>query len=226
MKILIVEDNADLRLNINTALSRAGYVVDAADTYTTAEWLILQQEYDLLILDWMLPEGSGLELCQLYRQMGKRSPVIMLTARDRSADKVMGLDSGADDYVVKPVDIPELLARVRAMGRRSLSWQGECLRLGDLHLHLDRLVIAFGDHQTTLSAREAHLLEYFLRHPGQILSRDQIEQALWNWEVELGHNAVAVQVRRLRQRLQIIGVEGWIETVYGAGYRLIEPCYA
>ncbi|NJM66725.1 MAG: response regulator transcription factor [Acaryochloris sp. RU_4_1] len=150
MKILIVEDNADLRLNINTALSRAGYVVDAADTYTTAEWLILQQEYDLLILDWMLPEGSGLELCQLYRQMGKRSPVIMLTARDRSADKVMGLDSGADDYVVKPVDIPELLARVRAMGRRSLSWQGECLRLGDLHLHLDRLVIAFGDHQTTL----------------------------------------------------------------------------
>lgn len=223
MKILVVEDNVELLETLNTALCQAGHVVDTATTYPTAQWLATEQDYDLLVLDWTLPEGTGLCLCQDCRHRGKTTPVLMLTARDSSADRVAGLDAGADDYVVKPVDMPELLARVRALGRRRSRWLGDCISLGGLSLHLDTLSITYGDRQSALSAREAQLLEYFLRHPRQIISRDRIEQSLWNWEADLGHNAITVQVRRLRQRLQAIGVEGWIETVYGAGYRLIEP---
>lgn len=202
MKILVVEDNHELREILNTALGRAGHSVDAADTFATATWLLSERNYDLLVLDWMLPEGSGLSLCQQHRRGGKTTPILMLTARDSSTDKVTGLDAGADDYVTKPVDLPELLARVRALGRRVCHWQDDCLSLGSLRLHLDTLTLSYQGQQCQISNREAQLLEYFLRHPRQILSRDQIEQALWNWEVELGHNAVTVQVRRLRQRLQ------------------------
>jgi DNA-binding response OmpR family regulator len=116
----------------------------------------------------------------------------------------------------------ELLARVRALGRRSPQWQGSVLRLGDLGLDLSTLTADFQGRQVSLSHREAQLLELFLRHPRQILTRDQIEQALWNWEAEPGHNAITVQIRRLRQRLQVIGCDRWVETVYGVGYRLRE----
>jgi DNA-binding response OmpR family regulator len=222
MKILVVEDDPELLEPLNTMLSQVGHVVDGVETSEVAAWLIEHQEYDLLILDWMLPAGSGIELCQYYRTIGKTAPVLMLTARDSSSDKVMGLDAGADDYLVKPVDTPELLARVRALGRRSYPWQGSTLRLGDLHLDLSTLMVTYQEQVTSLSYREAQLLELFLRHPRQILTRDQIEQALWHWEAEPGHNAITVQIRRLRQRLQSIGCDRWIETVYGAGYRLSE----
>jgi DNA-binding response OmpR family regulator len=167
----------------------------------------------------MLPTGSGVELCQRYRDLGKTAPVLMLTARDSTGDKVAGLDAGADDYLVKPVDMPELLARVRALGRRSHQWQGSSFCLGDLSLDLARLTVDYQGRSASLSHREAQLLELFLRHPRQILTRDQLEQALWNWEVVPGHNAITVQIRRLRQRLQLVGCDRWVETVYGAGYR-------
>lgn len=222
MKILVVEDDTELLEPLNTVLSQTGHIVDGVETAEVATWLLEHQEYDLLILDWMLPTCSGVELCQHYRKIGKTAPVLMLTAKDSTGDKVMGLDAGADDYLVKPVDMPELLARVRALGRRSPQWQGATLRLGDLSLDLATLTVSFQGETVTLSHREAQLLELFLRHPRQILTRDQIEQALWNWEVEPGQNAITVQIRRLRQRLQIIGCDRAIETVYGAGYRLSE----
>ncbi|QZZ21875.1 response regulator transcription factor [Leptothermofonsia sichuanensis E412] len=222
MKILVVEDDPELLEPLNTALSQIGHVVDGVETAEVATWLLEQQDYDLLILDWMLPAGSGIDLCQHYRTIGKTAPVLMLTARDSTGDKVMGLDAGADDYLVKPVDMLELLARVRALGRRSPQWQGSVLRLGDLGLDLSTLTADFQGRQVSLSHREAQLLELFLRHPRQILTRDQIEQALWNWEAEPGHNAITVQIRRLRQRLQVIGCDRWVETVYGVGYRLRE----
>ncbi|YAF95548.1 MAG: two-component system response regulator RppA [Nodularia sp. CChRGM 3473] len=222
MKILVVEDDEELLEPLNTALSRAGYIVDGVGSCETASWLIAEQDYDLLILDWMLPTGSGINLCQEYRHTGKTSPVLMLTAKDSILDKVKGLDAGADDYLVKPVDMLELLARVRALARRSPVWQDQILKFADLQLNLDTHTVERQKQTVQLSVRECQLLEYFLRHPRQVLSRDQLEQALWKWDTELGNNAITVQIRRLRQRLQKLGVDQWIETVYGLGYRLIQ----
>jgi DNA-binding response OmpR family regulator len=220
MRLLLVEDDPEQLEPIQTALSQAGHIVDAIGDGETAGWLIGEKDYDLLILDWMLPKMSGVRLCQHYRELGKTSPVLMLTAKDTTADKVMGLDSGADDYLVKPVDLVELLARVRALGRRSPLWQGDSLSLADLHLHLNTLTVARGDRRVELSVREFQLLEYFLRHPQQVLTREQIELSLWSWGSEPESNAVSTLIRRLRRRLEAIAAHDWIETVYGIGYRL------
>jgi DNA-binding response OmpR family regulator len=218
-----VEDDPAQLEPLHTALSQVGHIVDGVEDGETAQWLISQKTYDLLILDWMLPTVSGVSLCRQYRQTGKTAPVLMLTAKDTTLDKVAGLDAGADDYLVKPVDLVELLARVRALGRRSPLWQGEILSLADLHLHLTDLTVQRGGVTAQLSAREFQLLEYLLRHPRQVLTRDQIEQALWQWGTEPESNAVTTLIRRLRQRLQLVGAEHWVETVYGMGYRLNPP---
>jgi DNA-binding response OmpR family regulator len=147
----------------------------------------------------------------------------MLTAKDTTPDKITGLDAGADDYLVKPTDVLELLARVRALGRRSPLWQGDSLCVVDLQLHLTTLTIERGQATVELAPREFHLLEYLLRHPNQVLTRNQIEEALWEWGTEPESNAVTALVRRLRQRLQSVGAGDWIETVYGMGYRLKPP---
>lgn len=220
MRILLVEDDPAQLEPLHAALAHAGHIVDGAQDGETAQWLMGYKEYDLLIIDWMLPDISGLHLCQHYRQAKKMAPVLMLTAKDTTADKISGLDAGADDYLVKPADVMELLARVRALGRRSPLWQGDSLNLEDLYLHLTTLTVQRGDQTVQLSAREFQLLEYLLRHPRQILTRDQIEQALWEWGSEPESNAVTTLMRRLRQRLQLVGAAEWIETIYGMGYRL------
>ena len=220
MLILLVEDDAAQLEPLQTALSQAGHIVDAVEDGATAQWLIEEKQYDLLILDWMLPKVSGVELCRLYRKLGNSAPVLMLTAKDTTTDKVAGLDAGADDYLIKPIDVLELLARVRALGRRSPLWTGDTLTLGDLSLDLTSLNLGRNDVQIQLSVREFQLMEYLLRHPQQVLSRDQIEQALWSWGSEPESNAVTTLVRRLRQRLAAVGAKDWLETVYGMGYRL------
>ncbi len=223
MRILVVEDDPEQLEPLQGVLSEAGYIVDGVEDGETAQWLLSQKEYDLLILDWMLPTMSGLSLCKQYRQAGKTAPVLILTAKDTTLDKVNGLDAGADDYLVKPIDVLELLARVRALARRSPLWQGETLKIGDLYLHLTSLTIERGQITTQLSSREFQLMEYLMRHPRQVLSHDQIEQALWGWGTEPESNATATLVRRLRQRLQTVGAKDWLETVYGMGYRLNIP---
>jgi len=220
MRILLVEDDPAQLEPLHAALSQAGHVVDGVEDGETAQWLLSQKAYDLLVLDWMLPLISGVNLCHQYRQSGKTAPVLMLTAKDATADKVIGLDAGADDYLVKPVDVVELLARVRALGRRSPLWQGDTLNLADLHLHLTSLTLERKAAVVQLSAREFQLLEYLLRHPRQVLTRDQIEQALWQWGEEPESNAITTLVRRLRQRLQVVGAKDWLETIHGVGYRL------
>lgn len=223
MRILLVEDDKEQLEPLIAALSQVGHLVDGVSDGDTASWLMGEKDYDLLILDWMLPKVSGLELCKLYRQSGKGAPVLMLTARDTTFDKVAALDAGADDYLVKPVDVMELLARVRALGRRSPLWVGDVLTLGDLSLDLTTMTAHRGDAKVVLTSREFQLLEYFLRHPRQVLTRDQLEVNLWAWGSQPESNAVSAQVRRLRQRLEPLGIESWIGTVYGVGYRLHIP---
>ncbi len=220
MLILLVEDDPAQLEPLQVALSQVGHIVDAVEDGETALSLIREKDYDLLILDWMLPKVSGVDLCRQYRNLGNAAPVLMLTAKDTTADKVDGLDAGADDYIVKPVDVLELLARVRALGRRSPLWQGDTLTLANLQLDLTSLNLKRGKEKIQLSVREFQLMEYLMRHPQQVLSRDQIEQALWSWGSEPESNAVATLVRRLRQRLETVGAKDWLETVYGIGYRL------
>ncbi|MEM8831155.1 MAG: two-component system response regulator RppA [Cyanobacteria bacterium P01_G01_bin.19] len=220
MLILLVEDDPAQLEPLQAALSQAGHIVDAVENGETALWLIKEKDYDLLILDWMLPEISGVDICRQYRNLDNVAPVLMLTAKDTTTDKVDGLDAGADDYLVKPVDVLELLARVRALGRRSPLWRGDILKLADLQLDLTTLSLERGTEKIQLSVREFQLMEYLLRHPQQVLSRDRIEQALWSWGSEPESNAVTTLVRRLRQRLEAVGAKDWLETVYGMGYRL------
>lgn len=223
MLILLVEDDRAQLEPLYAALQGAGHIVDAIEDGEIAQGLISQKDYDLLILDWMLPKVSGISLCQQYRRTGKTAPVLMLTAKDTTSDKVTGLDAGADDYLVKPVDVIELLARVRALGRRSPQWMGDTLSITDLQLHLTSLTLERKQITIQLSTREFQLMEYLMRHPRQVLSHDQIEQALWEWGTEPESNAVATLVRRLRQRLQAVGAKDWLETLYGMGYRLNPP---
>lgn len=220
MRILLVEDDVNQLEPLQTALSEAGHIVDGIEDGAIAQCILSQRDYDLLILDWLLPKVSGLSLCQQYRRLGKTAPVLLLTAKDTTVDKISGLDAGADDYLIKPADVFELLARVRALGRRSPVWQGDTLQVEDLTLHLSTLTIERGDRSMLLSRREFQFLEYLMRHPRQVLSRDQIEQALWEWGSEPESNAITTLVRRLRQRLQAVGAVTWLETIYGMGYRL------
>jgi two-component system, OmpR family, manganese sensing response regulator len=219
MLILLVEDDPAQLEPLQTALSQAGHIVDAVEDGETALWLIQEKDYDLLILDWMLPQVSGVDICRQYRNFGNAAPVLMLTAKDTTNDKVNGLDAGADDYIVKPVDLLELLARVRALGRRSPLWKGDTLTLADLQLDLTSFSLERATEKVQLSVKEFQLMEYLMRHPQQVLSRTQIEQVLWSWGSEPESNAVTTLVRRLRQRLEAVGAKDWLETVYGIGYR-------
>ena len=223
MRILVVEDDTKQLMPLQTVLSQAGHSVDGVKDGETAQWLLSEKEYDLLILDWMLPHISGVNLCRQYRAAGKTAPILMITARDTTPEKVTGLDAGADDYLVKPIDLVEFMARVRALRRRSPLWQGDTLSLEDLHLHLDTLTVERQGATVSLSSREFQLLEYFMRHPRQVLTRNQIQQAVWEWGTQPESNAITVLVRKLRQRLQAVGSADWIESIYGMGYRLTSP---
>ena len=223
MRILLVEDDLEQLKKIYAVLSQAGHVVDGIADATTAQWLICDRDYELLILDATLPEVSGISLCRQYRQLGKTAPILILNHQDSIADKVIGLDAGADDCLIKPIDSVELLAKVRALSRRYPLWHGESLSLGELQLHLNTLSVEYQQQTVQLSTREFQLLEYLLRHPEQVLKQEQIEQVLWEWDQEPESNAVASLVRRLRQRLQKVNAADWLATVYGMGYCLRNP---
>lgn len=223
MRILVVEDDPEQLEPLQGILSDAGYIVDGVEDGEIAQWLLTKQEYDLLILDWTLPTISGLSLCRQYRKIGKTSPILILTGKDSTDDKVMGLDAGADDYLVKPADWIELLARVRALSRRSPQWIGDIMGVGDLQLHLNNLTVERNHQQVELSRREAQLLEYFMRNRDRVLTREQIEEALWEWGTEPESNALTVLVRKLRHRLQLVDAADWIKTIYGMGYSFKSP---
>ncbi|MGL5940219.1 MAG: two-component system response regulator RppA [Waterburya sp.] len=228
MRILLVEDEADLGTAIKRTLYQHGYVVDWVQDGMEA-WYYLdaqQTEYNLGIFDWLLPGLSGIELLQRLRSQKENLPVLMLTAKDTINDRVTGLDAGADDYLVKPFGMEELLARLRALQRRSPNLAPQQLQVGNLILDYSSNQVWISDktaqnRQITLTLKEFQLLEYFMRHPQQILTREQLLAQLWEWGTEPVSNVVAAQIRLLRRKLAQQGIEDMIETVYGLGYRFI-----
>lgn len=227
MRILLAEDEYDLGAALTRSLKREKYIIDWVQDGTEA-WQFLEDswnQYTLAILDWLLPGLSGIELCQRLRLKQNPLPVLMLTARDRLEDRVMGLDAGADDYLIKPFGMAELLARLRALQRRSPQLQPPQLQVGHLLLNYATSTIsittATEPPQTIpLTAKEFQLLEYFMQHPNQILSRDKIIGRIWQAEVDFNSNIVAAQIRLLRRKLAEYGYDHLIETVYGIGYKL------
>ncbi|ACK69593.1 two component transcriptional regulator, winged helix family [Gloeothece citriformis PCC 7424] len=222
MRILLVEDEPDLGEALKKALNQKKYIVDWVQDGTEA-WNCLDSqwtEYNLAIIDWLLPGMSGIELIKRLRARQNSLPVLMLTAKDQMEDKVIGLDAGADDYLVKPFGMAELLARLRALGRRSPQLVPQQLQRGDLILDYGTRTVFYQGNQTlSLTTKEFLLLEYFFNHPNQILTSEQIRNQLWEMGEEPMSNVVAAQVRLLRRKLETVDCKNVIETVHGVGYR-------
>jgi OmpR-family two-component system manganese-sensing response regulator len=225
MRILLVDDEEELAEPLQRILTNQGYLVDSANSGDRGWELAQTGDYDLLILDWMMPEKSGVEICSALRQKGDSTPVLILTAKDTLDDRVAGLDSGADDYLVKPFELRELLARVRALLRRApspiaLTSEPEKLSYGDLELDRDNQVVYRDQVAIALTEREYQLLEYFMFHPNQLLSHELISQHLWKeGEDAPTSNALAAQIKLLRRKIDRDRQISLINTVYGKGYR-------
>jgi two-component system, OmpR family, response regulator len=222
MRILVVEDEPAIAEFVERGLRAAGYAVDRATDGAEAERRALGGHYDLVLLDILLPGKDGLEVLAGIRERDRHLPVILLTALGEIEDRVRGLDRGATDYVVKPFSMDELLARVRAHLRRPHQTTADLLEVGDLRLELGTRRVERGGEEIKLTAREFELLAYLMRHPGQVLSREQILNAVWGFEYEPGTNVLEVYVSYLRGKLRRNGSEAPIETVRGAGYRLLD----
>ncbi|GAB4202519.1 MAG: response regulator transcription factor [Coleofasciculaceae cyanobacterium] len=222
MRILLVDDEVELTDPLSRVLNREGYAVDVAYDGAAGSELAKNGDYDLLILDWMLPKRSGLELCQWLRSQGQTTPVLFLTAKDTLDDRVEGLDAGADDYLVKPFELRELLARVRALLRRSATTDSNGamrLRVANLELDLENQLAYRNGRLIELSDKESQLLEFFMRHAGQLLTHGQIYQHLWAEDEQPSSNVVAALIRLLRRKIEGKGETPLIHTVYGKGYR-------
>lgn len=224
MRILLVDDETELTDPLTRILTREGYSVDTAYDGSNGRELAQSSNYDLLILDWMLPGKTGLEICQEIRNQGKTTPVLFLTAKDTLDDRVQGLDAGADDYLVKPFELRELLARVRALLRRSITQSQEETTTGKLTvagIELDsESQIAYRQGRVIeLSEKESQLLQYFMENTGQLLTHAQIMQHLWNEDEQPSSNVIAALIRLLRRKIEVAGETQLIHTVYGKGYR-------
>ena len=222
MRVLVVEDEVKLAGLIRRGLREEGVLADVAIKGEDALWMAESTGYDVVVLDVMLPGMDGFETCRRLRGDGVRTPILMLTARDAVEDRIAGLDTGADDYLTKPFDFGELLARLRALARRGPAERAAVLRVGDLELDPASRRVRRGDTDIELSTKELQLLEVFMSNPGTVLSRFQLLEGAWDTDYEHRSNVIDVYVRYLREKIdRPFGVET-IETVRGAGYRLIE----
>jgi DNA-binding response OmpR family regulator len=221
-RILVVEDEKKTRESVAEGLSLETWVVATAASAGEALTLLAEEKFDLLVLDWMLPDRDGLDLLRELRQRGDRTPVLMLTARSGLKDRVVGLDTGADDYLPKPFAFAELLARCRALLRRPIWTTEPLLRCGDLQLDTRGRVAVRAGQQIPLSPREVDVLEYLLRHQGQIVTREMLEREVWKQSHRMTSldNVIDVQMMRLRRKIDGEGAERLIHTLRGVGYRL------
>jgi two-component system OmpR family response regulator len=220
MRVLVVEDEMKMAELVRRGLREHGYVADLATEGQEAFVMAGSAEYDVVVLDVMLPDVDGFEICRRLRADGVRAPVLMLTARDAVEDRVAGLDSGADDYLTKPFSFSELLARLRALARRGPVERPAVLEVGSLRLDPATRQVWRADSEIDLSAKEFTLLELFMRSPGEVLSRLQLLEHAWDWAYENRSNVIDVYVRSLRNKIDRPFAVNTIETVRGAGYRL------
>lgn len=216
MRILLVEDDPALSFGVARALQREGWQVDTLGDGMSASAEGLISQYDLAVLDLGLPRRDGMEVLRHWRSRGARLPVLILTARDELGDRVEGLDSGADDYLVKPFDLPELVARLRALLRRSAGRAEDRLVLGDLELDVRHRELRYRGERVHLSPREQALTELLMARAGRVVPKDHIVSTLSSWETDFSENSVEVYIHRLRKRFADLGVA--IKTVRGFGY--------
>jgi DNA-binding response OmpR family regulator len=221
MKILLVEDDVALNSSLKASLEGAGYVVTAFIDGLEGERHIgiNSIDYDLLILDWMLPGKSGVDICKTARDRGMTLPVLMLTGKDSTSDKVDALDAGADDYLTKPFSLDELLARVRALLRRPKTSLPTELRAADLVINTSTRKVFRDDEEIPLTLKEFNILEYLARHPNQVMTRDDVIDHVWDYNYSSLSNIMDVHINNLRKKLNKKGKENCIETVRGIGYR-------
>ena len=219
MRLLVVEDEADLVSALKVGLGRAGYAVDTALTVAEAERKLAVEPYDLVVLDLMLPDGDGFELCRTIRAGGRGVRVLMLTARGALADRVRGLDAGADDYLTKPFALAELLARVRALLRRETGGTS-VLALGDVVLDTARQDARRGGRALPLTRKEFGVLEYLMTRPGHVVSAEELLDHVWDENADPFTQTVRVTVGTLRRKLTVHAEPQLLETVTGRGYRL------
>ena len=218
--ILLVEDEAKLAQFIELELKYEGYDVTVVNNGLSGLTTARQSDPDLILVDWMLPGISGPEICKRLRQTGSKVPIILLTAKDDISDRVTGLDAGADDYIVKPFNLEELLARVRANLRRNQQEDPDILQFLDLSLNRSSREVFRGSRSIELTAKEFDLLEYLMSHPKQVLSRDQILERVWGYDFMGDSNIIEVYVRYLRLKLEAEQEKRLIQTVRGVGYVL------
>jgi DNA-binding response OmpR family regulator len=223
MRILVVDDDRRLCAVIRRGLLEEAYAVDLAYDGEEGEYLAEVNPYDLIILDIMLPNKDGIQVCHDLRAKKINIPILMLTAKDTVEDRVRGLDTGADDYLVKPFAFNELLARVRALLRREGMSKSPDLRVGDLTLNTLTRQIWRGQRPIELTTKEYVILEYIMRHPNVLVTRTMIEEHAWDYDFDSLSNLVDVYIRRLRRKVDNEGEDSLIQTVRGAGYRLRAP---
>ena len=220
MRVLLVEDEAQIADFVARGLSEQGYAVDVAyDGDEALHWPDVA-EFDVIILDLMLPKRNGIEVCRSFREQGIRTPVLMLTARDTVEDRVLGLDSGADDYLVKPFAFAELLARLRALTRREPAVLGTVLQVDDLVFDTATREVSRRGIPLELTTKEGRLLEYLMRHPHHVLTRTMIAEHVWNYDFDNATNVIDVHIRNLRRKIDDPFAVKLIQTVRGAGYRI------
>ena len=224
MRILVVEDEPDLASALAAGLRREGYAVDIAGDGSSAIERFEYTPYDLMLLDLNLPDMDGMEVCATVRSAAVPQPrILMLTARDGLDARVGGLDEGADDYLVKPFDLPELLARIRALLRRDARARGAVISVGPLLIDAAKHEASYGGAAMALTAKEFALLRYFMLHPGEVITPERLLEHVWDEHADPFTNTVRVTVSNLRRKLREAGAVDAIDTVVGSGYRLKEP---
>jgi two-component system, OmpR family, copper resistance phosphate regulon response regulator CusR len=223
MRILLIEDNRRLNTSLKMSLIDDGYAVDSAYDGEEGQDLAEMTPYDAIILDIMLPKKDGLQVCRDLRQERVNTPIIMLTAKDTVEDRVQGLDSGADDYLIKPFAFQELRARLRALLRRDSSDKTGTITIADLALDPASHTVERSGQSIELTAKEFALLEYFMRNPNRLITRQMAETHIWSYDFDGTSNVVDVYVRRLRRKVDDPYQVKLLETLRGAGYRLIKP---
>jgi len=220
MRVLVVEDEDRIAEFVRNGLSEHGYAVDVArDGGEALDWADIA-DFDVIVLDVMLPVRDGVDVCKTLRARGLRTPILMLTARDAVEDRVLGLDSGADDYLVKPFAFAELVARLRALTRREPQGRSPVLRLGDLVLDSTTREVTRGGRLVDVTTKEYTLLEYLMRNPNQVLTRTMIAEHVWNYDFDNVTNVIDVHIRNLRRKIDDPFPAKLIHTARGAGYRI------